>query len=120
MPDTRRTLAVLQTLLPDNNSREISPQDLRDFLISTFIEVGTVSTNTSIAIGGFGLLTASFTTAFLSAPTVVASLRMDTTTAAYMACNVYTVTTGEVVFQVYGLNDVSISTLNINVNYMAW
>ena len=34
MPDTRRTLAALQALLADNTTQDISPQDLRDVLIS--------------------------------------------------------------------------------------
>lgn len=34
MSDTIRTLASLQTLLADNSSAAISPQDLRDFLVS--------------------------------------------------------------------------------------
>lgn len=34
MPDTARTLAALQALLPDNTTHLISPQDLRDFMQS--------------------------------------------------------------------------------------
>lgn len=34
MPDTIRTLADLQTLLADNTAGDISPQDVRDFLVS--------------------------------------------------------------------------------------
>jgi hypothetical protein len=34
MSDTIRTLAALQTLLANNTSHDISPQDLRDFLVS--------------------------------------------------------------------------------------
>jgi hypothetical protein len=34
MADTIRNLASLQALFADNNSEEISPQDLRDFLVS--------------------------------------------------------------------------------------
>ena len=34
MVDTIRQLAALQALLPDNSSGQISPQDLRDFLVS--------------------------------------------------------------------------------------
>lgn len=36
MADTARTLAQLQALFPDNNNREVSAQDLRDFLVSTY------------------------------------------------------------------------------------
>lgn len=34
MVDTQRTLSALQTLFADNTSGDISPQDLRDFLVS--------------------------------------------------------------------------------------
>lgn len=34
MADTIRSIAALQTLLADNNSGDISPQDLRDMLVS--------------------------------------------------------------------------------------
>lgn len=34
MPDTIRTLSALQTLLADNTSGAISPQDARDFLVT--------------------------------------------------------------------------------------
>lgn len=36
MVDTVRTLAALQALLPDNTSGDISPQDIRDFLVSVY------------------------------------------------------------------------------------
>jgi hypothetical protein len=36
MADTRRTLAALQALLADNTSQDISPQDVRDMLVSCF------------------------------------------------------------------------------------
>lgn len=36
MADTARTLAALQTLFADNTSGDISAQDLRDFLVSTY------------------------------------------------------------------------------------
>ena len=39
MADTERTLAALQALFPDNSSGEISPQDLRDFLISAVLKL---------------------------------------------------------------------------------
>jgi len=42
MADTVRTLAQLQTLLADNNSKDISEQDLRDFLVSVFMPVGSI------------------------------------------------------------------------------
>lgn len=35
MPDTVRTKAELLTLFPDNTTQEISPQDIRDFVVST-------------------------------------------------------------------------------------
>lgn len=34
MADTARSLSALQALLPDNTSQDISPQDIRDFLVS--------------------------------------------------------------------------------------
>lgn len=40
MVDTVRTLAALQTLLADNATGEISPQDLRDMLVSVYPIVG--------------------------------------------------------------------------------
>lgn len=36
MVDTVKTLAALQTLLADNTSGDISPQDIRDFLVSAW------------------------------------------------------------------------------------
>lgn len=42
MPDTQRPLSSLQTLFADNSTGDISPQDLRDFLVS--------------ALGGYGHL----------------------------------------------------------------
>jgi hypothetical protein len=36
MVDTIRTLGALQLLLPDNQTFNISPQDLRDFLVSVY------------------------------------------------------------------------------------
>lgn len=37
MPDTIRTLSALQTLLADNTAGDISPQDVRDMLVSTYL-----------------------------------------------------------------------------------
>ena len=39
MVDTVRTLAALQTLLADNTAQDISPQDMRDFLVSVYPQV---------------------------------------------------------------------------------
>ncbi len=36
MADTARTLAALQTLLANNTSGDITPQKVRDFLVSVF------------------------------------------------------------------------------------
>jgi len=36
MPDTQRTLAALQALLADNVAQNVSPQDVRDFLVSAY------------------------------------------------------------------------------------
>jgi hypothetical protein len=38
MADTPRTLAALQALFPDNSAGDISPQDLRDFLVSAGLQ----------------------------------------------------------------------------------
>ena len=40
MADTPRTLAQLQALLADNTTGDISEQDVRDFLVSVFADVG--------------------------------------------------------------------------------
>lgn len=49
MADTVRTLAALQSLLADNGSGLISPQDLRDFLVSVFAARGIAA---AVADGG--------------------------------------------------------------------
>lgn len=49
MADTVRTLSALQTLLADNSSGAISPQDVRDFLVSVFPRIGAAA---SVADGG--------------------------------------------------------------------
>lgn len=43
MADTVRILSALQTLLADNATREISPQDIRDFLVSAVPSTRTAS-----------------------------------------------------------------------------
>jgi hypothetical protein len=43
MADTAKDLAALQTLLADNTSGAISPQDLRDFLLSVLSGYGHIS-----------------------------------------------------------------------------
>ena len=40
MADTQRSLADLQALLADNVTRDISPQDVRDFLLSVYTQPG--------------------------------------------------------------------------------
>jgi len=42
MADTQRTLAAVLALLADNTSGAISPQDLRDALVSVFSNYGTI------------------------------------------------------------------------------
>ena len=42
MTDTERTLSELQALFADNTARGISPQDLRDFLVSIYGELAHV------------------------------------------------------------------------------
>ncbi len=43
MADTKRTRAQLLALLPDNSTGEISPQDIRDMLVSLFGVYGKIS-----------------------------------------------------------------------------
>jgi hypothetical protein len=45
MADTQKTLAALITLFADNTSGDISPQDLRDFLVSVFGGYGSIYVN---------------------------------------------------------------------------
>jgi hypothetical protein len=54
MADTARTISALQTLLADNTSRQISPQDLRDFLVSTLNieETGTQTMAGALTVEG--------------------------------------------------------------------
>lgn len=47
MPDTRRSLSALQTLLADNVIGDISAQDVRDFLVSAYRVVQVVNTMSS-------------------------------------------------------------------------
>jgi len=72
MPDTQRTLAALQALLADNSTGQISPQDLRDFLLSAFPTVarrkvsptyGTTITS-DLDLGLFFLITVTDAVAF--------------------------------------------------------
>lgn len=55
MADTVRTLSALQTLLADNTSGDISPQDVRDFLVSVYgLDYSTevsVTTTATLTIG---------------------------------------------------------------------
>lgn len=49
MPDTRRTVASLQSLLADNSTGAVSPQDERDFLVSTAPAYGSCHWTTAAA-----------------------------------------------------------------------
>lgn len=49
MVDVSRTIAAMQTLLPDNTTRAISPQDARDMLVSLQIKYGEIFVTTSAA-----------------------------------------------------------------------
>lgn len=49
MPDTIRTLADLNTLLADNTSEAISPQDIRDLMVSMMVH-GEIGSGTKAAI----------------------------------------------------------------------
>ena len=53
MPDTKRSLADLQTLLADNVGGAISPQDIRDFLISVyFFTFGSINSGVATITSG--------------------------------------------------------------------
>ncbi len=52
MPDTSRTKAALQALLADNTSGDISPQDVRDVLVSLFPQT---TQGDLIALNGSGI-----------------------------------------------------------------
>jgi hypothetical protein len=43
MSDTQRSLVSLQSLLADNTTKQVSPQDLRDFLVSTHLRMATTT-----------------------------------------------------------------------------
>jgi len=49
MADTKRTLTELLALLADNNTGDISAQDLRDFLVSVYNDIGYGTENASTA-----------------------------------------------------------------------
>lgn len=53
MPDTQRTISELQTILADNTSRNITPQDLRDMLVTLEVAHGSICVTTPVetAIG---------------------------------------------------------------------
>jgi hypothetical protein len=48
MADTQRTLSAILALLADNSSGAISPQDLRDAVVSIFANYGDVRTTTDV------------------------------------------------------------------------
>lgn len=62
MADTSRTLAALQTLLADNTSNAISPQDIRDFLVSAMGGYGMISTTGASTAQGMTTSFAKLTT----------------------------------------------------------
>lgn len=87
MPDTRRTKSALQTLLADNVAGDISPQDIRDLLVSTAPAYGAyyVSSAAATTLGGTSTPTkAAGTTASLGASSdiTVATTNRITYTAA--------------------------------------
>jgi len=49
MADTRRSLSALQTLLADNTTGAISPQDVRDLLVSASPPYGSIYVSTAAA-----------------------------------------------------------------------
>lgn len=46
MADTIRTKAQVLALMPDNNSGQVSPQDMRDFIVSIYDAVSALNTRT--------------------------------------------------------------------------
>lgn len=51
MPDTRRLLSALQTLHADNTTGDISPQDNRDFLVSTYANAENIRNHGAVGDG---------------------------------------------------------------------
>ena len=51
MADTRRTLSALPSRLADNTSGDISPQDVRDFLISAYPDAHNVMNHGAVGDG---------------------------------------------------------------------
>lgn len=58
MADTRRTLSAILALFADNTSGDISPQDARDYLVSTMndLAVKTVTENTVLTTDDYLVL----------------------------------------------------------------
>ena len=52
MVDTPRTLAEIQALFADNSTKNISPQDLRDFVASIMSEYGSIYVNNGVTAQG--------------------------------------------------------------------
>jgi len=87
MADTIRTLSALQTLLADNTSQGISPQDLRDFLITAvgYMYTTALSANTTLdaddlvvlGTGGAGGITLTLPAAASSQHKVYAVKKVD-------------------------------------------
>lgn len=99
MVDTIRSLSVLQTLLADNTTGEISPQDIRDFLVSAFgyadplaFKPGSPNTPDSAWESGLGNYTAvsgsSGTATLLTAGTTVTTIYDLTSKPGWMLVNV--------------------------------
>lgn len=87
MADTRRTVAALQALFPDNATGDISPQDLRDFLVSASSAHGIMyissSAETTISVAGTAVKAAGTTaSANASSDVTVATTNRMTYTAA--------------------------------------
>jgi len=71
MSDTRRTLSQLQALLADNNVGAISPQDLRDFLVSTVITAVTSKTADYPIVEGDSVVNVTANSPTITLPTAV-------------------------------------------------
>ena len=114
MADTPRTLSQLQsTYLADNTTGDISPQDVRDFLVSVFPYSGTAlldfgafpgSSDTSIAITGQTNITASSVVEAWLRPTLTEDHTADEHIVESIKLFAGNISAG-VGFTIYGVND---------------
>jgi|GEM_PF-3438270 len=74
MPDTKRSLSALQTLLADNTAGAITPQHVRDFLLSTMLldslEIS-ITTTATATLGAMHVCTGTTANYVVTLPTAV-------------------------------------------------